>query len=98
MRLFFIAAMLAIAIAGDAQEKKTEFTPEIHGTVRSKYEYQTEECEGRFEVRNARISITGKVIDAVSYKAEIDLSDEGNIKMLDAYTRITPVKKLNSTI
>ena len=98
MRLFFIAAMLAIAIAGDAQEKKTEFTPEIHGTVRSKYEYQTEEGEGRFEVRNARISITGKVIDAVSYKAEIDLSDEGNIKMLDAYTRITPVKKLNITI
>ena len=90
--------MLAIAIAGDAQEKKTEFTPEIHGTVRSKYEYQTEEGEGRFEVRNARISITGKVIDTVSYKAEIDLSDEGNIKMLDAYTRITPVKKLNITI
>ena len=90
--------MLATAIAGDAQEKKTEFTPEIHGTVRSKYEYQTEEGEGRFEVRNARISITGKVIDAVSYKAEIDLSDEGNIKMLDAYTRITPVKKLNFTI
>lgn len=98
MRLFFIAAMLATAIAGDAQEKKTEFTPEIHGTVRAKYEYQTEEGEGRFEVRNARISITGKVIDAVSYKAEIDLSDEGNIKMLDAYTRITPVDKLNFTI
>lgn len=25
----------------------------IHGTIRSKYEYQTEEGEGRFEVRNA---------------------------------------------
>ena len=90
--------MLAAATVCGAQEKKTEFTPEIHGTVRAKYEYQTEEGEGRFEVRNARISITGKVIDAVSYKAEIDLSDEGNIKMLDAYTRITPAKKLNFTI
>lgn len=98
MRLFFITTMLAAATVCGAQEKKTEFIPEIHGTVRAKYEYQTEEGEGRFEVRNARISITGKVIDAVSYKAEIDLSDEGNIKMLDAYTRITPVKKLNFTI
>ena len=75
MRLFFIATMLATATMCGAQEKKTEFTPEIHGTVRAKYEYQTEEGEGRFEVRNARISISGKVVDAVSYKAEVDLSD-----------------------
>jgi len=75
-----------------------EFKPEVHGTIRGKYEYQTEEGEGRFEVRNARFSLTGKVVDAVSYKAEIDLSDEGSIKMLDAYTRITPFKKFNFTI
>ena len=98
MRLFFIATMLATATMCGAQEKKTEFTPEIHGTVRAKYEYQTEEGESRFEVRNARISISGKVVDAVSYKAEVDLSDEGNIKMLDAYTRLTPVDNLNFTI
>ena len=65
-----------------------EFKPEIHGTIRGKYEYQTEEGEGRFEVRNARFSLSGKVVDAVEYKAEIDLSDEGSIKMLVAYTRI----------
>lgn len=79
-------------------EKEQKFMPEIHGTIRGKYEYQTEEGEGRFEVRNARISITGKVVPMVSYKAEIDLSDEGKIKMLDAYTRITPVDRLNFTI
>ena len=39
------------------------FKPEVHGTIRSKYEYKTEDEEGRFEVRNARISITGNVID-----------------------------------
>ena len=79
-------------------EKEQKFMPEIHGTIRGKYEYQTEEGEGRFEVRNARISITGKVVPMVSYKAEIDLSDEGKIKMLDAYTRVTPVDRLNFTI
>ena len=34
----------------------------------------------------------------VAYKAEIDLSDEGSIKMLDAYARVFPVKDLNFTI
>lgn len=80
------------------QIEAQEFKPDVHGTIRSKYEYQTNENEGRFEVRNARFSLSGKVIDQVAYKAEIDLSDEGSIKMLDAYTRITPLTKLNFTI
>ena len=36
-------------------------TMTIGGTIRSKYEYQTEEGEGRFEVRTARINVTGNV-------------------------------------
>ena len=79
-----------------AQEGPT--TPKISGTIRGKYEYQTEEGEGRFEVRNARISVTGDVTPIVSYKAEIDLCDEGNIKMLDAYTRIKPATGWQFTI
>ena len=70
----------------------------IHGTIRSKYEYQTEEGEGRFEVRNARISVDGQLSPIVFYKAEIDLCDEGKIKMLDAYTRLKPVDGLQFTI
>ena len=77
-----------------------EFTKSmtIGGTIRSKYEYQTEEGEGRFEVRTARINVAGNVTPQVSYKAEIDLCDEGKIKMLDAYTRIKPWKTLQFTI
>ncbi len=41
-----------------------------------------------FEVRNARFSVSGNVHPLVAYKAEIDLSDEGSIKMLDAYARV----------
>ncbi len=91
-KLFTIMAITA------SMNAAAQFKPEIHGTIRGKYEYQTVEGEGRFQVRNARFSITGKVIDAVSYKAEIDLSDEGSIKMLDAYTRINPWRSLNFTI
>jgi len=79
--ILLLAATTAEAVAQD-----------IHGTLRGKYEWQTEEGEGRYEVRNARVSINGQLSDVVDYKAEIDLCDEGNIKMLDAYTRITPTR------
>lgn len=70
----------------------------IHGTIRSKYEYQTQENEGRFEVRNARVSVDGKLSPIIGYKAEIDLCDEGKIKMLDAYTRLKPAQGLQLTL
>lgn len=78
--------------------EKTDYIPEIHGTIRAKYEYQPEISAGRFEVRNARFSLTGNVHPSIAYKAEIDLSDEGSIKMLDAYTRLFLLKELNFTI
>ncbi len=89
-----VAAAMAQASEGETFDRKVK----IGGTLRSKFEYQTEEGEGRFEVRTARINVAGKVAPAVSYKAEVDLCDEGKIKMLDAYTRITPWKTLQFTI
>ena len=74
-----------------------DYLPEIHGTIRSKYEYQTTMNAGRFEVRNARVSITGNLLPKVAYKAEIDFSDEGSIKMLDAYARLFPLKGFTIT-
>ena len=92
----FVLCGILPAVAED--DDKVDLKPKVHGTIRGKYEYQTEEGEGRFQVRNARVSLDGNVTKVVSYKAEIDLSDEGQIKMLDAYTRLKPVKGLDFTI
>lgn len=90
---------LCVGLPLHAQEEdKVDLTPKVHGTIRGKYEYQTEEGDGRFQVRNARVSLEGKVAKSVEYKAEIDLSDEGQIKMLDAYTKIKPVRGFDFTI
>jgi len=78
--------LLTLAMATEAEAQN------IHGTLRGKYEWQTQEGEARYEVRNARVSIDGQLTPQVDYKAEIDLCDEGNIKMLDAYTRLTPTR------
>ena len=77
---------------------KTDYIPEIHGTVRGRYEYCSTLNSHRFMVRNARISITGNVHPIVAYKAEIDLSDQGKTKMLDAYVRVFPVKGMSLTL
>lgn len=87
------------AIGANSQEKEdVNYLPEVHGTLRAKYEYQIEEGENRFEVRTARLSVNGKVAKVVEYKAEVDLCNEGKIKMLDAYTRFRPFKGFAFTI
>ncbi len=79
-------------------EALPDFSVHVHGTVRGKFEWQPSEDDARFEVRNARFSLSGNVTKHVAYKAEIDLSDEGSIKMLDAYGRIGKDKGVAFTI
>ena len=97
--LLCACAVITTAHAQQSTEKKEqEYSAEIHGTIRAKYEYEPDIEAGRFQVRNARFSLSGKVNPIVAYKAEIDLSDEGNIKMLDAYSKISPVDDIDFTI
>lgn len=50
-RLSMGLALACFALTTMAQEDKTFTAPNIHGTLRGKYEYQTQEDKGRFEVR-----------------------------------------------
>lgn len=93
-----VGAQEAKTNGNNNEKEQTERTMKIGGTLRGKYEYQTEEKQGRFEVRTARVSVSGDISRTVAYKAEIDLCDEGKIKMLDAYTKITPWRTLALTI
>ena len=77
---------------------KADYVPEIHGTVRAKYEYSPQLDASRFQVRNVRFSVTGNVHQMVAYKLEADLCDRGEMKMLDAYVKVMPVKGLALTL
>ncbi len=68
-----------------AQEKTT---PQLHGILRGKYEYEPDLDASRFEVRNARLSVEGNLPMRSSYKLEVDLCDESQIKMKDAWVRL----------
>lgn len=89
------AALRAQTADSSAVKKELpDWMPKVSGTIRGKWELQPNEGESRFEVRTARVALDGKVIPLVEYKAEIDLSDEGRIKMLDAYAGVLPVDGL----
>ncbi len=80
------------------QEKKNKYMPQIHGILRGKYEYQPEMEASRFEMRNARLSASGKLAGRSEYKLEVDLCDESVIKMKDAWVSINPWKTLRLTV
>lgn len=92
---FFVA--LVSCVAGSAAETADsvvsaeknwrQYLPEINGTFRGRYELDAENGAGRFAVRTMRVSVKGSVIPRLDYFAEIDLCDEGAIKMMDAYGR-----------
>lgn len=96
-KILLVSLLAFLGASATAQESKNPYLPQIHGTIRAKYEYEPQIDKGRFEIRNARLSVEGKIIPIVRYKAEVDLSDEGSIKMLDAYVRLQPKGRLKFT-
>ena len=97
-RLLALFGFLAIGPLLSGQEngeKRSEYLPDIDGILKTKVEYDLNRSLIRFEVRNARFGAKGKINDLMSYKAEIDLSDEGKMKMLDAFVRFSPLKNLD---
>lgn len=84
-----LSASLSIH-AGDS----IDYRPQIHGTVRTRFEVATEAGDYRFQVRNARLSVDGKIAPTISYYINTDFCDLGKIKILDAWGRISPTDGL----
>ena len=88
--IYFFSVNYLFSISSDTL-KHIDF----EGTIRAKYEYKNISRTSRFQIRNARFSFTGDLNKVTSYKAELDLSDEGVTKMLDAYIKMKINKKIN---
>ncbi len=69
-------------------ESSVNLIPKVNGTLRTRYEWVPEDDEMRFQVRNARVGLTGFVCPIVDYKAEVELCDRGKMKCLDVWGRV----------
>lgn len=84
----------AVASLASAAEKDFSYVPEIHGALRTRWEINTNSGEQRFQVRNARVTLGGKIAPSLSYFFQTDLCDAGKMKILDAYAKFDVVKGL----
>lgn len=89
------ASLLIAALTATADDTAVDYRPNIHGTFRGRWEMLTGDGmggESRFQVRNARVSVDGKVATWADYFLQTDLCDQGKMKILDAYARVRPAK------
>lgn len=98
LKFSFSSILFLMFLSSIAQKDSLNFNPVVSGSIRAKYEYNFSTEKHRYEVRNARFSVSGKLNPVFEYKAEIDLSDEGITKMLDAYVRVNILKDLSITM
>ncbi len=86
----YILFGISITFAADS----ISYRPNIHGTVRGRFEASTQHGDYRFQVRNARLSIDGKIAPIADYYIQADFCDRGDIKILDAWTRLWATKSI----
>ena len=78
----------------EAEKENFSFVPRIHGALRARWELDTRTGDNRFQVRNARVSLEGKVAPSIDYYIQTDLCDRGKMKILDAWGRFRIIKGL----
>lgn len=97
MQRYIITTILLISFwsnllannANDTTNARIDYHPHISGVVRARYELRPDEGDYRFQVRTARVRLTGNVSERIDYLAEVDLCDRGDIKTTDIWGRLT---------
>ena len=97
LNLFFVICTVNAVMA---QEKESESFPNIKfdGTLKNKFEYALNNDKSRFSVRNSRVGVSGDVNHFSGYRVQLELSDEGDFKVLDLSGIIRPAKGLTFTL
>jgi hypothetical protein len=97
--LLLIFGLLS-TISISAQKTDTDSYPNftMDGTLKTKFEYATGTNMSRFTIRNSRIGIKGSLNTFSSYRALVELSDEGQFKVLDLSGTISPLEGLSFTM
>jgi len=84
------------AIVSSASDKDTvNYIPQIHGTLRGRYEVATESGDYHFQLRNARVSLNGFIAPFIDYFLQADLCDKGTMKFLDGWLRLKIINGLS---
>ncbi len=91
MKLKFITLAITSLAAALSAAAENQYIPKIGGVIRARYEQSFEDGRSRFQVRNARVNLTGRIANPIEYYLQADLCDRGSMKFLDGWVRFTPL-------
>lgn len=84
----FLFLMIVGVIGMAAAEPEVNYVPQIHGAFRARWEGNLHGDGSRFQVRNARVTLSGDVAPVIDYFIQADMCDRGKMKILDAWGRL----------
>lgn len=97
MKKYFLT-LLSVAVAAlpaAADSIPRDLLPTVGGAVRARWEMQTRgRGLNRFTVRNARVTVGGKLGAPVEYFLQADLCNQGKMQFLDGWVRLNILPKL----
>lgn len=80
------------SITAMASNDSINYIPKVHGVLRARWELETIDGYSHFQVRNARVNVSGNAAPIITYFLNADLCDRGKIMLLDAYATVTAFK------
>ena len=100
LKKLFVAIFVMFSLLTLAQETDSVRYPtfKVDGTMKNKFEYASETGSSRFSVRNSRMGVRGYLTHYFSYRGQIELSDNGNFKVLDLYGSFEPIQGLSLSL
>ena len=100
LKKLFVAIFMMFSLLTPAQETDSVRYPtfKVDGTMKNKFEYASETGSSRFSVRNSRMGVRGYLTHYFSYRGQIELSDNGNFKVLDLYGSFEPIQGLSLSL
>lgn len=94
--LTFIFPLFSLFVS--AQETVRYPTFKVDGVMKNKFEYALKTQKTRFSVRNSRLGIRGSFTDVFTYRGQVELSDNGNFRVLDLYGAFVPLEGLSVSL
>lgn len=90
-----VIGLIAVAISKNAEGQEvlnSPYFPQFNGEIYTRYERFTgEEPGNRFQVRNARLKLSGEVGNYLNYTFQYDFCAAGESDIVDAFVRIKPL-------
>ena len=93
--LLFLFVFSSFSVFSKDEESYPTFS--VDGWLKGKYEYATSADKSRFSVRSSRIGVKGNLTKQFSYRALVELNDNGALKPLDLYAGFNPIEGLTIT-